>query len=37
MEFSKQLPNFDIDILDDEQKKMIERRFVPMTDSEVDY
>lgn len=31
MEFSNQLPNFDINFFDDEQKE----RFVPMTDNEV--
>ena len=36
MEFSNQLPNFDINIFDDEQNEMIDERFVPMTDSEVD-
>ena len=36
MEFSNQLPNFDINIFDDEQNEMIDGRFVPMTDSEVD-
>ena len=35
-EFSNQLPNFDIKIFDDEQNEMIDGRFVPMTDSEVD-
>ena len=36
MEFSNQLPNFDINIFDDEQNERIDGRFVPMTDSEVD-
>ncbi|CAH3142143.1 unnamed protein product [Porites evermanni] len=36
MEFSNQLPNFDISIFDDEQNERIHGRFVPMTDSEVD-
>ena len=36
MEFSNQLPHFDINIFDDEQKERIDARFVPMTDSEVD-
>ena len=31
MEFSNQLPKFDINFFDDEQKE----RFVPMTDNEV--
>lgn len=31
MEFSNQLPNFDINFFDDEQKE----RFVPLTDNEV--
>ena len=35
MEFSNQLPNFDINIFDDEQNERIDGRFVPMTDSEV--
>ena len=34
MEFSKQLPNFDISIF--KQNERIDGRFVPMTDSEVD-
>ena len=36
MEFSNQLPNFDINIFDGEQNERIDGRFVPMTDSEVD-
>ena len=36
MEFSNQLPNFDINIFDDEQNERTDGRFVPMTDSEVD-
>ena len=36
MEFSNQLPNFDINICDDEQNERIDGRFVPMTDREVD-
>ena len=36
MAFSDQLPNFAIDIFDDEQNERIDGRFVPMTDSEVD-
>ena len=36
MEFSNQLPNFDINIFDDEQNERIDGRFAPMTDSEVD-
>ena len=35
MEFSNQLPNFDINIFNDEQNERIDGRFVPMTDSEV--
>ena len=35
MEFSNQLPNFDIIIFNDEQNERIDGRFVPMTDSEV--
>ena len=35
MEFPNQLPNFDINIFDDEQNERINGRFVPMTDSEV--
>ena len=35
MEFPNQLPNFDINIFDDEQNERIDGRFVPMTDSEV--
>ena len=35
MEFSNQLPNFDLSIFDDEQNERIDGRFVPMTDSEV--
>ena len=34
--FSNQLPNFDINIFDDEQNEWIDGRFAPMTDSEVD-
>ena len=36
MEFSDQLPNFEIKIFDDEQNERVDGRFVPMTDSEVD-
>ena len=36
MKFSNELPNFDINIFDDEQNERIDGRFVPMTDSEVD-
>ena len=36
MEFSKQLPNFDKNIFDNEQNKRIVRRFLPMRDSKVD-
>ena len=36
MEFSKQPPNFKINIFDDEKNERIDGRFVPaMTDSEV--
>ena len=35
MEFLNQLPNFDVNIFDDEQNKRIDERFVPTTDSEV--
>ena len=35
MKFSNELPNFDINIFDDEQNERIDGRFVPMTDSEV--
>ena len=31
-----ELPNFDINIFDDQQNERIDVRFVPMTDSEVD-
>ena len=34
MKFSNELPNFDINIFDDQER--IDVRFVPMTDSEVD-
>ena len=37
MEFSNKLPNVIIDIFNDEQNERIDGRFVPMTDSEVDY
>ena len=37
MEFSNELPHFDINIFDDEQNERIEGRFVPMKDSEVDH
>ena len=37
MEFSNKLPNFNINIFDEERNKIINGRFVPMTDSEVDY
>ena len=36
MEFSNQLPNFDMNIFDGEPNEGIDGRFVPMTDSEVD-
>ena len=36
MKFSNELPNFDINIFDDEQNERIDGRFVPMKDSEVD-
>ena len=36
MEFSNQLPNFDINIFDDEENERIDGKFVPMTDSGVD-
>ena len=36
MKFSNELPNFDINIFDDQQNERIDVRFVPMTDSEVD-
>ena len=37
MKFSNELPNFDINIFDDERNERIDGRFVPMmTDSEVD-
>ena len=36
MEFSNQLPNFDISIFYNEQNERIDGRFVPMKDSEVD-
>ena len=37
MGFSNKLPNVIIDIFNDEQNERIDGRFVPMTDSEVDY
>ena len=36
MEFANPLPNFDINIFDDEQDERIYGGFVPMTNSEVD-
>ena len=36
IKFSNELPNFDINIFDDQQNERIGVRFVPMTDSEVD-
>ena len=36
MKFSNELPNFDINIFDDEQDERIYGGFVPMTNSEVD-
>lgn len=37
MEFSTQQTNFNINILDNEQNRRIEWRFVLMTDDEVDH
>ena len=36
MQFTNHLPNFDINIFDDEQNERIDGRFVPVTDGEAD-
>ena len=36
VKFSNELPNFNINIFDDEQNERIDGRFIPMIDSEVD-
>ena len=36
MEFSNEVPNFDLNFFDEEQNERTDRRFVPVTDSEVD-
>ena len=37
IKFSNELPNFDINIFDDQQNERIGVRFVPITDSEVEF
>ena len=36
MEFSNEVPNFDLSFLDEEQNERSDGRFVPVTDSDVD-